>query len=233
MGARRDAARADAPLALSPRRNCRAGARAGERVGGRNKGTKEKARARERERKREGSTHIRVTAFRSCACFPSGSGRRWARELFRLKGDVAFCVAAIARGGDLARGRLLEAGAIPTLERIWSGQARPQSRYSARPSHDTRHVPVTIFSTSQSRCSARPQSRYSAPPQSRVGTCWVSDTRHGLVCSVRPWSYSIDSNIAVIASPLSLSLSLSLYLFFLFLAFTLFLPPSLPPSLFQ
>jgi hypothetical protein len=41
--------------------------------------------------------------------------------LLRLKGDAAFAVAAIAREGDLQRGRLQEAGAIQVLEQLWMG----------------------------------------------------------------------------------------------------------------
>ena len=41
--------------------------------------------------------------------------------LLRLKGDAAFAVAAIAREGDLQRGRLQEAGAIQVLEQLWLG----------------------------------------------------------------------------------------------------------------
>uniref|UniRef100_A0A7S4KQ21 Uncharacterized protein n=1 Tax=Guillardia theta TaxID=55529 RepID=A0A7S4KQ21_GUITH len=49
---------------------------------------------------------------------------RWlypTESLLRLKADAAFAVAAIAREGDLQRGRLQEAGAIQVLEQLWMG----------------------------------------------------------------------------------------------------------------
>ena len=49
-------------------------------------------------------------------------GARWTGGLFRVKAEVAFAVAGLARGSDLSRGRLLEAGAMGLLEPLWSGQ---------------------------------------------------------------------------------------------------------------
>jgi hypothetical protein len=46
-------------------------------------------------------------------------------KLLRLKGDAAYAVAAIARAGDLTRGRLQEAGAIQALEQLWTAQVVP------------------------------------------------------------------------------------------------------------
>lgn len=49
----------------------------------------------------------------------------WAGTLSKillLKGDAAFGVACIAKGGDLPRGRLQEAGAIAALEQLWTAQ---------------------------------------------------------------------------------------------------------------
>jgi hypothetical protein len=47
---------------------------------------------------------------------------RSSSKLLRLKGDAAYAVAAIARAGDLTRGRLQEAGAIQALEQLWTAQ---------------------------------------------------------------------------------------------------------------
>ena len=48
-------------------------------------------------------------------------------KILLLKGDAAFAVASLAKGGDLPRGRLQEAGAISVLEQLWTAQVMIQS----------------------------------------------------------------------------------------------------------
>ncbi len=66
-------------------------------------------------------------------------------KLLQLKADAAYAVAAIARAGDLPRGRLQEAGAIQALEQLWTAQVCPVSGLHVGHAHVFCHVYMVLW----------------------------------------------------------------------------------------